>query len=210
DEHQIAPQRDATVVRPAAVDALDVLADLRVVAPFLPTRPRVNREDARLVRGQVQHALIDERGRLQTPVVATGREHPGRAQARDVGRRDLRESYEALGERIAAIGEPRRVVARGVFELRRRDRLRPDSCDARQKHEHWRNPMHGSSVPADDLTERGRRQESSWRETLRIYSIDQSRRLLEFRGPTPSKSGAMGIGARNAEARLERGAEGGT
>src|SRR5262249_30103310 len=35
DEYQVAPQRDAAVVRAAAVHALDVFAELRVVAPFL-------------------------------------------------------------------------------------------------------------------------------------------------------------------------------
>src|SRR5262249_43851367 len=42
DEYQLAPQRDAAVVRAAAVNALDVLPELRVVAPFLPARTIVD------------------------------------------------------------------------------------------------------------------------------------------------------------------------
>src|SRR5262249_55060327 len=64
----------------------------------------------------------------------------------DVGRRDLREPDEALAEGIAPVREPRRVVARRVFELSRRDRLRRGGRGARQESEQSREPTHGSSV----------------------------------------------------------------
>ena len=96
DVDQPAEQRHAAVVRSAAVHAFGIVRHPRLVAPLPGTGPGVDREHARLVGRQVQHALVQQRRRFQSAVVSARGEHPRRLEAVNVIRSDLIELDEAL------------------------------------------------------------------------------------------------------------------
>ena len=123
DVDEPAVQRDAAVVRPTAVDALGLVGHLRLEAPPLRPGAGVDGEDARLVGRQVDDAVVHQRRRLQAPVLAPGREHPGRVEPVDVVRGDLVELDESVTVVVAAVHQPRRGVAGRLLEIERGDRL---------------------------------------------------------------------------------------
>ena len=189
DVDEVSEEGDPAIDGPAAEDAFDLDADLGVVAPQLPAGAGVDREDARLVRGQVDHALVQQRGGLEAAVRAAGGEHPDRMEVPHVVRRDLLQFHVAVGVVVAAVheplgGVPGRGLEIGVGDALARRRHRPAECRRKQERGRW--------------TYRGRshlRSSRDWKiarsrsKSLRQADVTDSRRSASCRarsGPPPA------------------------
>ncbi len=152
DEHQIAPEGHATVDRAAAVHALHVVADLRVVGPFFLAGAGIDGEDPRLVGRQINHAVVNQGRGLEAAIIPAGREDPGRAEPADVARCDLLEADEALRVIVASVGEPRTVVRRRILEGCRRHQLGREAAVEGKAGERERHGL-GGCLPCRALTD---------------------------------------------------------
>jgi hypothetical protein len=117
DVDQIILQRDATVDRTAAEYRLDPLLVFRLERPQGRAGTGVEREHAGVVGGEVEHAVPDQRRRLEPGERPAGRERPDRAQLLDVVRGDLVEWAEALIAVVAPIHQPFGGVVLGFQEI---------------------------------------------------------------------------------------------
>ena len=120
-EHGVAGDRDAAIVRTAAVNRRGD-ARLVLVAPDLLAGARVDRHRRVVRRRHVHHAIDDRRTGLERAEARDpGLVHPGHPERADVRGRDLREWRVALVGVVAAIDRPVAAVAAGVLEHRIRD-----------------------------------------------------------------------------------------
>ena len=89
---------------------------VRVEAPQLPARRGVEREDAKLRRRAIEHAVHDDRIglHLRAGEFVVGRVRPRHRQPLDVGRRDLAEGGVVRVIVAAAVDRPVHVLRAGA------------------------------------------------------------------------------------------------
>ena len=89
DDHEIAGERHAAMDRPAAQHGVEPIAIFGLVAPKDVAGLGVDGEGARIIGGEVEDAVAEERRRFEAAELPAGRHRPDRRELRGVFRGDL-------------------------------------------------------------------------------------------------------------------------
>ena len=115
-EQPVTEHAEAAVDGAAAV--VQILGELSTIAPDRPSRARVDGPGMVVEAGHVQHAIDDDRGRLEAAERA-GLERPLRTQLVDVLGCDLGQRAMPLAVVLTGVGEPSRRILETVEQILR-------------------------------------------------------------------------------------------